>query len=165
MPDLNQVIVRSIAGLANQGGSGAQFVGAELYEKLRTYLKTHCGNLAIVSILQVEWGVSLNCSQRLEQTSRQNLLSVYVDEWEWYSVAAKFVSFVFHYLDQHWVPKQMASKTPGVYEVYNVWKGNFSFPIHIMIHEISLCWLFGAIPSSAASRKRCDHFNDASNIS
>ena len=59
-------------------------------------------------------------SQTVQGETRENVLSVFVDEWKWYQSASKLASITFHYLDQHWVPKEIEKKTQNVYPIFEV---------------------------------------------
>ena len=61
-----------------------------------------------------------DAAQKLEQCKRQDLLSLFVSEWDWYAMAGKRVSFTFRYLNQHWVEKELEKKTKDVYFIYDV---------------------------------------------
>lgn len=89
---------------ASGGALGAQLIGLELYEKLRYLIQKHCRSL----------------SDRLDAATRPSLLASFVTEWEWFTTAAKLVNLIFHYLNQHWIPKEIERKNKDAYYIYDL---------------------------------------------
>lgn len=84
--------------------SGAQLMGADLYDLLRKYLQKH---------LDVK-------ASRLQQLAGTDLLRTYMNEWKEYTAGAGFVQHIFRYLNRHWVRREADEGKPQVYDVYTL---------------------------------------------
>jgi cullin 1 len=92
---------------------GANFVGEELYMKLRGFLTEKCAAL------------------RAEAETRhdENLLLFFYTEWTRYTTAMRYVSHIFQYLNRHWIRREAEDGRKDVYEIFPlslvVWRETF----------------------------------------
>lgn len=89
-------------GLA--GKSGANLMGADLYERLKAHFKAH----------------ALKVVEGLGDLSEDALLRYYASEWSRYTQGATFVHRLFTYLNRHWVKREKDEGKRNVYTVYTV---------------------------------------------
>ncbi|KAL2673544.1 hypothetical protein Neosp_011986 [[Neocosmospora] mangrovei] len=87
-------------------GSGpfTHLAGEELYNKLDDYLTEHVEQLVAIS----------------RDHTDEALLAFYTQEWDRYSVAAKYTHFLFRYLNRHWVKRELDEGKKNVYDVYTL---------------------------------------------
>ncbi|SPO22606.1 probable SCF complex member Cullin 1 [Ustilago trichophora] len=91
---------RSSGPFGSKGGTN--LVGAELYNHLTSYFRTH--------LEQVRSGS--------DGLSEEPLLRYYATEWDRYTTAANFVHRLFAYLNRHWVKREKDEGRKYVYTVY-----------------------------------------------
>ncbi|KAI8609570.1 Cullin [Chytriomyces sp. MP71] len=78
---------------------GANLMGADLYKRLKDYLKMHLVNL-------------LNNRDRDEP-----LLAFYTKQWEKYTRASMYIHHVFKYLNRHWVKREIDEGHKHIYDI------------------------------------------------
>ncbi|KAI5284871.1 hypothetical protein KEM54_001005 [Ascosphaera aggregata] len=86
------------------GGSGAQLLGEDLYNKLGEYLSRHLEHIY----------------QQSHSHSDEALLSFYIREWQQFTTAAKYINHLFRYLNRHWVKREVDEGKRDVYDVYTL---------------------------------------------
>lgn len=94
------VLGRSSGPFGSKGGTN--LVGAELYNCLIGYFRTH--------LEQVRQGS--------DGLSEEPLLRYYATEWDRYTTGANFVHRLFAYLNRHWVKREKDEGRKYVYTVY-----------------------------------------------
>ncbi|KAJ4228798.1 ubiquitin ligase (cullin) of SCF [Fusarium falciforme] len=77
--------------------------GQELYNKLNEYLTEHVEQLVTKS----------------KDHTDEALLAFYIQEWDRYNVAAKYIHHLFRYLNRHWVKREL-DEGRNVYDVYTL---------------------------------------------
>jgi len=92
------------ARATNKTVTGANFVGEELYNKLKEFLTRHMKGLLKVA----------------ESKMDEGLLHYYHTEWSRYTTAMKYINHIFQYLNRHWIKREADDGKKEVYEVYTL---------------------------------------------
>uniref|UniRef100_A0A915EMR5 Cullin family profile domain-containing protein n=1 Tax=Ditylenchus dipsaci TaxID=166011 RepID=A0A915EMR5_9BILA len=92
-------------GPNNPGGvSGAEFIGSELYERLKQFI-----SLFVESLLN-------DC----KDLNGEQLLEQYTTVWKKFQFSSTVVNGIFAYLNRHWIKREIDEGKTDVYEVYNL---------------------------------------------
>ena len=104
----------------------AHLLGGDLYNNLRTYLKSHLEELYEKSKGHVD----------------EALLTYYIREWDRYTTAAKYVNHLLGYLNRHWVKRELEEGKKDVYDVYTLhlvsWRQVFFDKVHTSVMDAVL---------------------------
>eukprot|EP01098_Paradermamoeba_levis_P002421 TRINITY_DN12812_c0_g1_i1.p1 TRINITY_DN12812_c0_g1~~TRINITY_DN12812_c0_g1_i1.p1 ORF type:complete len:196 (+),score=58.65 TRINITY_DN12812_c0_g1_i1:245-832(+) len=82
--------------------TGANFVGEELYHRLKDYLKKHVRNL----------------NKEAESKMDEDLLNFYFTQWKSFTTAMKYINHIYQYLNRHWIKREAEDGKKEVYEVF-----------------------------------------------
>ncbi|KAJ7645450.1 Cullin [Mycena polygramma] len=97
--------------------TGANLMGADLYNNLIRYFVTHLKSLR----------------EKTDTFQDEALLQYYAAEWERYTTGANYINRLFTYLNRHWVKRERDEGRKGVYPVYTLalvqWKNNLFIPV------------------------------------
>lgn len=104
----------------------ATLLGGEIYDRLSDYLSRH------LKAVQTE----------LIKHNDEQLLATYIQNWERYTIAARFNHSLFDYLNRHWVPRERDEGKKDVHEIYTMhlvrWRDTLFKEMHTSIMDVVL---------------------------
>jgi len=83
---------------------GAEFVGFELYDFLRNYMKEYVNQLC----------------EKIKGFHGNDLLDHYHREWAKFQFSSNVVNGIFSYLNRHWIKRELDEGKPEIFHVYNL---------------------------------------------
>ncbi|KAL3109305.1 hypothetical protein niasHT_010569 [Heterodera trifolii] len=106
---------------------GAEFVGEELYTRLRHFVEDYARKLL----------------QECQLKTGDQLLDYYTEQWTKFQFSATVANGIFSYLNRHWIKRNIDEATrPGTLEVYNlavsIWKSVIFDELHHNITSAAL---------------------------
>ncbi|KAH8921932.1 Cullin-domain-containing protein [Atractiella rhizophila] len=101
---MNQGSINEPLGLSHAARSGANLMGADLYEKVDNYFVTHLSQVR----------------HQTEDLVDEPLLQFYTKEWQRYTTGANYVNRLLAYLNRHWVKREKDEGRRNVYNVYTL---------------------------------------------
>ncbi|KAL3113406.1 hypothetical protein niasHT_010746 [Heterodera trifolii] len=109
------------------GTAGAEFVGEELYTRVRHYVEDYARKLL----------------QECQRLSGDQLLDYYTEQWTKFQFSSTVANGIFSYLNRHWIKRNIDEATrPGILEVYNlavsIWKSVIFDELHHNITSAAL---------------------------
>ncbi|KAJ3056350.1 hypothetical protein HK097_007329 [Rhizophlyctis rosea] len=88
----------------NATNRGANLMGADLYNKLKDYLKAHLEGVR---------------AEAANQNDEQ-LIMFYTKQWTRYTTASTLVHHIFRYLNRHWVKREIDEGHKQIYDIYTL---------------------------------------------
>lgn len=89
---------------ANATTQGAEFIGSELYERLKEFISKFASVLL----------------DTCKDKTGEELLEQYTKIWTKFQFSSTVVNGIFAYLNRHWIKRELDEGKPNVYEVYNL---------------------------------------------
>lgn len=101
-------------------------MGEDLYNNLRRYLESYLAELTLAA----------------QAHSDEALLVFYIQEWDKYTTAAKYINHLFRYLNRHWVKREIEEGKKSIYDVYTLhlmtWRATFFQKVNEKVMEAVL---------------------------
>ncbi|KAF2401737.1 cullin-2 [Trichodelitschia bisporula] len=89
---------------SNGTKGGAHLLGEDLYQHLINYLQAHLDGV----------------NQKSQTHTNEALIAFYIKEWDRYTTAARYINNLFHYLNRHWVKREVDEGKKNVYDIYTL---------------------------------------------
>ncbi|KAI9842864.1 MAG: hypothetical protein M1837_006885 [Sclerophora amabilis] len=99
-----KAVVPSQGAMIGGAHRGAHLLGEDLYNNLINYLTTHLDRI----------------EKKAAGHNDEALLTFYIQEWNRFTTAAKFINHLFKYLNRHWVKREMDEGKKNIYDVYTL---------------------------------------------